>query len=157
MASPSVTLLFACLLALAAPQIEPTPSLQPTPAQSVRKEQQPADKHTAAEPFINKQQTETNQWSTEKENSESNKPWLLKFADRYGNAINALSTFIMAVFTIALFFTTYLLWKSGEKHSERALRAYISYPKIEVRHFGNDIEPLEVILSVKKLRANPSV
>ena len=42
----------------------------------------------------------------------------------------------MAAFTVALFAATYLLWKSGEKHSERELRAYVSVPGAGIGNFG---------------------
>jgi hypothetical protein len=40
--------------------------------------------------------------------------------------INCISTAAVAVFTIVLAIYTVLLWKSGERHSERELRAYLS-------------------------------
>jgi len=140
-----MTFLLCALLALSATSIDPSPSSQPTPTPSVQNEQQPADKHGPADPLVDKQQAETNQRPAEKEDREGYKPWLLKFADRYGNAINALSTLVMAVFTVALFVSTHLLWKSGEKHSERELRAYVCLDGVTTPAFQGSTETRALI------------
>jgi len=44
----------------------------------------------------------------------------------YSDIINIVSTAVIAAFTVVLAIYTVKLWRSGEKHSERDLRAYIS-------------------------------
>jgi hypothetical protein len=137
-----LALILIALFVATTPQIEPTPSSDSPPAQRIKEEQQPADEHGPANQLIIKQQSETAQRPVEKENSDGNKSGLVKFADRYGNAINALSTLVMAIFTVGLFFSTHLLWKSGEKHSERELRAYVGVTDASIQASKNPEQTL---------------
>lgn len=97
----------------------------PDSTQDPQKQSQPSEQHASPDPLIDKQQSEAEQRPDKKESSEEDSSWFLKLTNKYGNAINAISTLVMAIFTVALFFSTHLLWKSGEKHSERELRAYV--------------------------------
>jgi hypothetical protein len=57
-----------------------------------------------------------------------NEYWIrfIEFYERNDKGIVAISTFFIALFTLALFVATYFLWKAGERHSERTTRAYIA-------------------------------
>jgi hypothetical protein len=59
----------------------------------------------------------------------------LSWCQRYQGAINLFSGILVAVFTGILTLYTILLWKSGEKHSERELRAYVFPVAFTIRNF----------------------
>lgn len=107
----------------------------PGTAQQIPEEQKPSYHYTPSNPSVQETNTEPNKRTGEKENGEDDSSWLLKFVDRHDNVINALSTFVIAIFTIALFMSTHSLWKSGEKHSERELRAYVFPVSFTIRNF----------------------
>jgi len=48
------------------------------------------------------------------------------FVTVHHDAITALSTLFIALFTLTLWFATWRLWRSSERHAERELRAYIT-------------------------------
>ena len=102
------------------------PSLLPQPTQSVEKQTQPAQHDYAAEPSIEKQKHESDERTREKENDHSRITRIVKFVREYNAEVVAISTAVMALFTVALFAATFALWFGGERHSRRELRAYIS-------------------------------
>ncbi|MGA7563766.1 MAG: hypothetical protein WBW55_11225 [Desulfobaccales bacterium] len=55
----------------------------------------------------------------------------------------AISVLVIAAFTVALFIATWLLWYSGEQHSERQLRAYALIDKITITNIANPL-PSEI-------------
>lgn len=61
----------------------------------------------------------------------------------------------MAVFAGALFFATWALWKSGEHHSERALRAYVGIDAAEIQNFGTE-KALKSSLRLKNCGQTPA-
>lgn len=126
-----MTLLFAAILSMATPQIDTTPSSDRTSAQSAKEENQPADQHASPDPSVDELQNNSNKRPQEKKDQGRFLNWI----EGNSNVINAASTAIMAIFTVALFITTYLLWKSGEKHSARELRAYVGIGDVRVKKF----------------------
>jgi hypothetical protein len=128
------------------------PSLHPRPAQGVEKQKQPTQQEASAEPSVNEQKTKSDQRTGEKEHEQKHKENLIerivKFVREYNAEIVTISTAIMALFTIGLFFSTHLLWKSGEKHSERELRAYVVISKASIEHVGN-MQPVIAELYIK--------
>ncbi len=72
------------------------------------------------EPSVSQQ--ESNNRNNEKQQDSYSSRGELSASD----IVNCISTAVIAVFTIVLAIYTILLWKSGEKHSERELRAYVS-------------------------------
>src|SRR5437762_8856479 len=67
----------------------------------------------------------------------------------------ALSSIVMAIFTIALFIATFLLWTGGEKHSERSLRAYVFPSEIKVENFKTQA-PIVAFVQVKNSGQTPA-
>jgi hypothetical protein len=61
----------------------------------------------------------------------------------------------MAFFTVALFFSSWALWKSGERHSERSLRAYIFPIEIKVENFKTQA-PIVAFVHVKNGGQTPA-
>ena len=61
-------------------------------------------------------------------NQKSEKYWkrFVVFVETNDKFVNAISTAVIAAFTLALFVATTALWIAGERHSERELRAYIA-------------------------------
>jgi hypothetical protein len=51
--------------------------------------------------------------------------------------IIAFGTVVIAFFTLALWWSTSKLWRAGEVHSERELRAYVSIVEIRLRDIGD--------------------
>jgi hypothetical protein len=116
------------------------PSSFPHSAQSVTDQTQPAQHDAAANPSVEKQKSESDQRAGKKENHEGREQSFVeragKFVREYNAEIVTISTAIMAIFTVGLFISTYLLWKSGEKHSERELRSYVNFVSMTMSHFG---------------------
>jgi hypothetical protein len=98
----------------------------PTATQQIQQINPPSEQYATANPSISPKQGEPDQRPKKEESGESDSSWLLQFLNKYSNALNAISALIIAAFTIALFYTSKWLWQSGEKHSERELRAYVS-------------------------------
>ena len=61
----------------------------------------------------------------------------------------------MAIFTIALFIATFLLWIGGERHSERELRAYVFPVEIKVENFKTET-PIVAFVQVKNSGQTPA-
>jgi hypothetical protein len=61
----------------------------------------------------------------------------------------------MALFTIALFLATWLLYTAGERHSERELRAYVFPIKVEAFNFGIG-KRLESFVQIKNSGQTPA-
>jgi len=74
---------------------------------------------------------------------------------RNNEVVVALSTFVMAVFTVALFIATRALWKSGERHSERSLRAYVFPTEIKVENVKTST-PVVAFVEVKNSGQTPA-
>jgi hypothetical protein len=60
---------------------------------------------------------------------------VVNYVEQKDKFVVALSTIVMATFTIALFIATLLLWIGGERHSERELRAYVFPVEIKVENW----------------------
>ena len=97
--------------------------------QQITYQQQPTTNNQAAAPPA---QTDTNQNAQEGGNKQEDQNYWERFITWTGandKAISAISTVVIATFTAALFLATFLLWFGGERHSERQLRAYISFDR----------------------------
>src|SRR5437870_4192734 len=127
------------------------PLLHPQPAQSVENQTQPAQHNASAEPSVEKQKSESDQRSGKKEHEQSYIERMLKLVRDYNAEVVAISTGIMALFTIALFAATFALWFGGERHSQRELRAYISVRPSVVFNFAS---PPAAIVGVRCVMAN---
>src|SRR5712691_3254173 len=84
------------------------------------------------------------------------------WCDRFVNCVKqkdkfvvALSTIVMAIFTIALFVATLLLWVGGERHSERELRAYVFPVEIKIENFKTQT-PIVGFVQVKNTGQTPA-
>jgi hypothetical protein len=64
------------------------------------------------------------------------------FVYEFRDAATAVATVLIAIFTFTLWQSTSRLWRAGERHSERELRAYIlaTKPKITQLEVGKRIE-----------------
>lgn len=85
--------------------------------------------------------------------------WWSKFIEwtaHNDKAIVALSTVVIATFTLALFGATFLLWWAGERHSERELRAYLFLKDITLSNFGSTTERVEATISFRNCGATPA-
>jgi hypothetical protein len=111
--------------------------VEPQSAQDIQGEKQPTQQYTSPNPPVDKQQKESDQRSGKKENDNKGKKSLIteifQFIREYNAEIVTISTAIMAVFTIGLFISTHLLWKSGERHSEQELRAYVGVVRADIK------------------------
>jgi hypothetical protein len=59
--------------------------------------------------------------------------WIIGFIDDHGDIFIAAFTAVLAVFTARLWWATDKLWKAGEIHSERELRAYVGIEYAEIK------------------------
>jgi hypothetical protein len=111
--------------------------VEPCSAQNVDEQNQPSNRYESPQPSVEELQKKSNQRADKKENNEAVKDGLVRkffqFVREYNAEIVAISTVVMAIFTIALTWSTYLLWKSGEKHSERELRAYLGIAEGDIQ------------------------
>jgi len=122
----------------------PHPSSQPQPVQGVQNQGQPTEQNTPAKLSVEKQKGEYDQRPGKKENEQSRVERIVKFVREYNAEIVTISTAIMALFTIALFAASFLLWFGGERHSKRELRAYISVRPWFVFNFT--MPPAEIVV-----------
>lgn len=133
--------------------------VEPQSAENIQDEQQPANQHASPNPSVEELQAKSDQRADKKENQQTVKSGLIQkcfgFIREYNAEIVAISTLVMAMFTVGLFISNYLLWKSGEKHSERELRAYVHVSEASIRNFGSSI-PVEANLSVKNFGQTPA-
>jgi hypothetical protein len=86
------------------------------------------------------------------------KYWWNKFvknAKSNSEVVVALSTLVMAAFTVTLFAATWALWKSGERHSERSLRAYVFPVEIKVQNFKTST-PIVAFVEIKNSGQTPA-
>jgi hypothetical protein len=67
----------------------------------------------------------------------------LSWCEKYEVAINLFSGVAVALFTGVLGLYTIKLWKSGEKHSERELRAYVFPTDFKVRNFKTALSSVD--------------
>ena len=134
--------------------------LHPYPAQQTEREKQPAQQYTPANPLVQEQQREPDQRADAKENKQGDGDgFIAKFFQivrHYDSEIVAISTVVMALFTVGLFFSTHLLWKSGERHSARELRAYVFTTDLNVEEFGSDTKRVEISINVKNSGQTPA-
>lgn len=138
------------LLALILASWGALPSSSPDSTPDPQKETQPSQRHASPDPLVKEQQKKPGDGA----NKEKNQSDLLQWVEENSNLINAASTAIMAIFTVALFFSTHLLWKSGERHSARELRAYVFIDKI-LREMHHD-SPFRVTVFVRNFGQTPA-
>ncbi len=117
---------------------------QTSAQQAENNQQKPSDYQSSASPII-----------TSKGNQETERTTKLQKAQYDWNKIVAISTCVMAAFTAALFIATVALWKSGQRHSERELRAYVSVTKASARWFGT-IRPTEAEIEITNSGQTPA-
>jgi hypothetical protein len=115
-----------------------SPSSAPQPTQSVEKQAQPTEVNTAANPQgspetnppVEKEKSKSDQRAGKKENKEAYEQGFMErmfeLVREHDAEVVAISTAIIAAFTIALSLVTFLLWFGGERLSQRELRAYVS-------------------------------
>jgi hypothetical protein len=130
-------------------------SSQPQATQRVEKQTQPAQQDGSAEPSINEKEQKTDNGASKKESDQSRLDRIVKFVREYNAEIVAISTAVMGFFTVALFIATWALWKSGEKHSERELRAYVFPIDIKVRNFKTS-EKISAFVKIKNTGQTPA-
>lgn len=107
------------------------------------KQRQPANYQTATPSCTAViAQTSSAERQDENQNPSYTKNRFLSWCERYQGFINLISTALVAVFTGILTWYTILLWKSGEKHSERELRAYVFPVDFKVRNFKTALSTL---------------
>lgn len=131
------------------------PSWYPTPAQAIQESEQPTIQNSPADPLVNKKQNKSDK---RPDKEEGNKGYFSKafyFVREYNAEIVTLSTVIMALFTCALAISTQRLWKSGERHSERELRAYVSVTEINTTGFRPLSSP-ETAITIKNSGKTPA-
>jgi hypothetical protein len=113
-------------------------ALAPQPAEQEQHNQyEPSAYQSSSDAkVIGQSKPESQSGSQQDEQQQSYWEKCIVWLDQHDGAITAVSTFVIAAFTIALFIATRQLWKSGERHSERELRAYVDFGGICIRHFG---------------------
>jgi hypothetical protein len=79
----------------------------------------------------------------------------LAWCKTYEGAINLLGGVAVALFTAILTIYTIKLWKSGEEHSERELRAYITIPDVFVKYVGT-LQPIQAVFEIKNSGQTPA-
>ncbi len=109
--------------------------VEPQSAQNIKDEQQPTQQNSSPNPLVNEQQKESDQGAEKKEKQSGYITGFFKLIREYNAEIVTISTAVMALFTVALFISTHCLWKSGEIHSERELRAYVLITRGSIHHF----------------------
>jgi hypothetical protein len=133
----------------------PEPASHPNPAQHVQNENQPTQQNTSTNPLVQKQQKESNDGAGKKEHEDRGIICLLKGIREYNAEIVTISTAIMALFTVALFLSTHLLWKSGKVHSGRELRAYVFVDNARIKQIGlNDY--IEAVIRIRNGGQTPA-
>src|SRR5882724_1320302 len=109
--------------------------VEPQSAQNIKDEQQPTQQNSSPNPLVNEQQKESDQGAEKKEKQSGYITGFFKLIREYNAEIVTISTAVMALFTVALFISMHCLWKSGEIHSERELRAYVLITRGSIHHF----------------------
>jgi hypothetical protein len=146
-----------------------TPSSAPQPSQSVEKQAQPTQVNTAANPKgspetnppVKKERSESDQRASKKENKETYEQGFMErifeLVREHDPEVVAISTAIIALFTVTLSVFTFLLWFGGERHSKRELRAYLSViPGRCLIHKGNPPHINGVVCIVKNHGRTPA-
>jgi hypothetical protein len=70
--------------------------------------------------------------------------------------ISAAAAVVIAIFTLTLWRSTRLLWLSGERHSERQLRAYLMIDAVELSNIAIGGQP-EARLTIKNYGRTPAL
>lgn len=78
---------------------------------------------------------------------------IFEFLREHNAEVVALSTVVMAVFTVALFLATWLLWRSGRTHARQELRAYVFLRDVQLM---NSDDTIEVTVYVKNFGKTPA-
>jgi hypothetical protein len=73
----------------------------------------------------------------------------------YRDAATAVATIFIAIFTFTLWRSTSNLWLSGERHSERELRAYV-YPSVKRIKTFSLTEPIVIIVELRNAGQTPA-
>jgi hypothetical protein len=84
--------------------------------------------------------------------------WCVRFVnyvEQKDKALVALSSIVMALFTVVLSIATILLWTGGERHSERELRAYVFPVEIKVENFKTQT-PIVAFVKVENSGNTPA-
>jgi hypothetical protein len=106
-------------------------------------DQKPSDDQVTARPEISSESGDQNPKSGAKIKEEQNQCWgkFVQWVNANDKVVVALSTIVIAAFTAALFFATFALWWAGERHSERALRAYVNIHAAYIDNFNGPGTP----------------
>lgn len=124
-----------------------SPSYPQTPKQKENDQQKPsAYQDVSRNAVVSEDKVHSNSGSQQDKQQESCWHETINWLDEHDGAITAVSTFVVAAFTIALFIATKRLWQSGEKHSERELRAYVFVTRGNVEDFRVHEHPKATIL-----------
>jgi hypothetical protein len=138
---PSVVLANAIVFALVTSDFERIESWRPESTQQEEHDQQKPSKHQGnSNPEATASDGDQQTQSGPSVQKEQNRWWekCVQWIDRRGNFVVASSTIVIAAFTAFLFLATVLLWRSGEKHSGRELRAYLSVTPKFILNFGTE-------------------
>lgn len=69
--------------------------------------------------------------------------------------LTAISTTVIALFTIILAYSTVKLWRAGERHAERELRAYVFVTECNIKNVGIGLVP-DAGITVKNTGQTPA-
>jgi hypothetical protein len=122
---------------------------------SINRSQESSNKQEQAEQQPNNEQGQPNP-RTDQHSQDQSKGWakykqaikkywecFLEASSKWHDAILAICTALIAMFTALLFVATVLLWWGGEKNSEKQLRAYVSVNANYIYAFGPQI-PVQI-------------
>jgi hypothetical protein len=115
-------------------------SSPPDAAQHIEHQQQPGQHYYASQPSVEEQKNEADKGAGEEKNNQHNVARIFEFLREHNSEVVALSTALIAAFTVALFVATWLLWISGRKHARQELRAYVLVRDVQIINSDSIIE-----------------
>lgn len=103
----------------------------PSPRHQMQNKTEPNDAKALANSQTNQDGDKQHDSGTDQQKGQNYWKRFVAFVDANDKVVTALSTVVIAAFTLALFVATYLLWNGAEKTAERQLRAYIGVNTME--------------------------
>jgi len=128
-------------------------SSPPDTTQQIEQQQQPSQHYSASQPSVEEQKTEAEKGASEDKNNKHNVERIFEFLREHNAEVVALSTAFIALFTVALFFATWLLWVSGRRHARHELRAYVFVRGIQLINSDSVIEATAYVRNFGKTPA----
>jgi hypothetical protein len=125
----------------------------PDTDQQIEQQQQSDQHYSAPQPSVEKQETEADKGVGKEKNNQHNVERIFEFLREHDAEIVALSTVVMSVFTVALFFATWLLWITGRRHARQELRAYVLMRDIQLINSDNIVEATAYVRNFGKTPA----